>query len=208
MPEPCVVEETQYFGCYVSTYPICTTEGYWGELTTVDASAVEPNSWGFYATSRYILEGDIWLESALSVTGDRVSQHVFHISGDFQFYQCMLFHACQHIEIALIRFSGDPAAFDAVDPKSVYDLVAANLIDDTDVLFVQTDFPSTSDQLTPLEIDVPVTGIRDEHLYLFSTFETPLPEPGGPVSLGVGALALAGLARRRSRSVRSSGSSR
>jgi len=198
MPEPCVVEQTAFYGCAVSTEPTCTAEHPYAERTSVDAGTymLAPYNRDLWATSTFIFEGDIQVSIAVSLSGERVSQHLFHIGGAYDLGECLMSGTCQHFEIALIRFDGDPASFEAFDPKTVSDLVAANLIDASDILFVQTDFPDTFGQSTPLDIDVPVTGIRDEDLYLLSSFDTPLPEPAGSTSLGAGVLALAGLVRR------------
>jgi len=210
MPEPCVVEQTAFYGCAVSTEPTCTAEHPYAERTSVDAGTymLAPYNRDLWATSTFLFEGDIQVSIVVSLSGERVGQQLFHIGGAYDLGDCLMSGTCQHFEIALIRFDGDPASFDAFDPKTVSDLVAASLIDESDILFAQTDFPDTFGQSTPLDIDVPVTGIRDGDLYLFSSFETPLPEPTGSASLALGTLALAGLARCRSRSAGSSGSRR
>ena len=44
-------------------------------------------------------------------------------------------------------------------------------------------------------VDRDLDGIPDDQIYLFATFQTPLPEPSGPTMLLAGVLGLCGLAR-------------
>jgi hypothetical protein len=199
-PEPCVVEQLELSpgNCWATTVPTCLIED-----TTVEGYPTGPSAYG---ASLYFFEGDIGLEGVLSVSGSRISPQLFVISGEYLFGlnffpSCVGTAICGNAEIALIRFAGDPLAFDGLVPKTVYDLVAAGLIQNSDILFVHSDFPGLPGQpfeLAPLSFDVSVEGVPDDQIYLFSTFQTPLPEPSGPATLLAAAMGLCGLAKLKS----------
>lgn len=166
------------------------------EDTTVEG---HPSDRSVHGVSWYICEGDILLDGLLSVSGFRVSPRLVVVSGEYLFDFNIVPPDCGGAEIALIRFEGDPVAFDGLVPKTVYDLVTAELIAESDILFVHNEFPElppvTPPFSTPFSFDVLVGGIPDDQIYLFSTLQTPLPEPSGSGMLLTGVLGVYGLAR-------------
>jgi len=134
----------------------------------------------------------------ISASISRVSPALVVISGEY-LLSLSLFpipNQCGSAEIALIRFAGDPAAFIGLAPKTVYDFVTAGLIDEGDILFLQDEFLWLSSfEPVPFSFDVPLDGIPDDQIYLFSTLQTPLPEPSGLTMFLAGASGAYGLAR-------------
>ena len=191
-PEAFVFEDFDLLPGYCSaTVPL---SWFW-ERTTLEG---HPSDRGVDGVSEYICGGDMVLYGVISASTSRVSPALVVISGEY-LLTLSLFptpNHCGSAEIALIRFAGDPAAFIGLVPKTVYDFVTAGLIDEGDILFVQDEFLWLSfDEPVPFSFDVPVGGIPDDQIYLFSTLQTPLPEPSGLTMFLAGALGVYGLAR-------------
>jgi hypothetical protein len=164
------------------------------ESTTVEG---HPSDRSVHGVSEYICGGDMVFAALMSVSGSRVSPGLVVVSGEYLFsFSFAPPDECGSAEIALIRFAADPVAFDGLVPKTVYDFVTAGLIDEGDILFVQDEFLWLSfDEPVPFSFNVPVGGIPDDQIYLFSTLQTPLPEPSGLTMFLAGALSVYGLAR-------------
>jgi hypothetical protein len=191
-PEPSVVEDFELFPGYCSA----TIPPTWNwENATVEG---HPSDQSVDGVSEYVCEGDMVLTGNISASVSRVNPTRAVVSGEY-LLTLSLFptpNHCGSAEIALIRFAGDPAAFIGLVPKTVYDFVTAGLIDEGDILFVQDEFLWLSfDEPVPFSFDVPVGGIPDDQIYLFSTLQTPLPEPSGLTMFLAGALGVYGLAR-------------
>jgi len=194
-PEPCVVEDLDLStgDCWAATFPTCDLE---------DATVEGSSAGSVYGETYYLFEGDIGLYALLNASSFRIDPLTVQISGQYVFWMnyfwgCPGTDLCGSAEIALFRYAGDPAAFSGLVPITVSDFVAAGLIENSDILFVHTDFPEPPGQANPLSFEVHVGEIPDSQLYFFSTFQTPLPEPSGPATLFAGTLGLYGLARIR-----------
>jgi len=200
LSEPCVVEELDVVtgSCLVETHPICPPD----DTTTYASSEIG----GAQGLASYVVEGDIGSWANLLVYRNRIDPEILEISGSYYFSMnvysgCVGTGLCGTGEIALFRYIGDPASFAGVVPTTVADFVAAGLIESSDILFVHTDFLEPPDHSVPFVFDVSVSGVPDEQIYLFSTFQTPLPEPSNVAMLLSGASGLLGLARIKARRI-------
>lgn len=164
------------------------------ETTTVEG---HPSDRSVHGVSEYVCEGDMLLTGTISASVSRVNPTLAVVNGEYlMVYSAFEPNDCGSAEIALIRFAGDPAAFIGLVPKSVHDFVTAGLIDEGDILFLQDEFLWISiDGPVPFSFDVPVGGIADDQIYLFSMLQTPLPEPSAQTMLLVGVLGVYGVAR-------------
>jgi hypothetical protein len=138
----------------------------------------------------------------LYTRGGRVNGTTLNVMGDYFFepeFPCAPVEGCGSAEAAVIRYSGDPAAFEGFFPKSVHDLVAAGLIDETDILFLKDDFPGFAGGSVQFSATVDVRGIQNRDIYVFSTLQVPAPEPSGAAMLLVGAMTLHGLRKMQRR---------
>ena len=102
-------------------------------------------------------------QSRLDVSGERLSDEVFVVDVEHSTGDEGVFRA----EVALIRYSGDPLAFEGLLVSNVDQLVTLGLIQASDILF----FADTADFTTPSQFDVDVTGIPDDELVLFAIGE-------------------------------------
>ncbi len=186
----------EYFALSPQNCWASTLSGNISEYTTVEGHPIDRSIQG---TSEYICQGDMFLEAVMSAAASRESSQLVAISGEYLFDFNFLGPECGSTEIALFQYTGDPEWFHGLVPETVYDLVTAGLISESDILFVHTEFPDLRPPVppftTPFSFDVPVGAISDDQIYLFSTVQTPLPEPSGTTVLLAGALGLCGLAR-------------
>jgi hypothetical protein len=192
-PEASVVEDFELFPGYCSA-TISPPTSHW-LFTTVEG---HPSDRSVHGVSEYICGGDMVLDGVISASVSRVNPTLVVVSGeyrlDFNFFPTP--NDCGSAEIALIRFAGDPAAFIGLVPKTVHDFVTAGLIEEGDILFVQDEFLWLSlNDPVPFSFDVPIGGVPDDQIYLFSTLQTPLPEPSGQAMLLAGVSGVYGLAR-------------
>jgi hypothetical protein len=90
------------------------------------------------------------------------------------------------VELAVLRFSGDPTIFDGVEATTVTDLVTMGLIAESDILFLLT-FDNWGDEFVE---DVDVTGLADEEILLYSIGIGPIPEYDVPATTTTGTVTL------------------
>lgn len=179
--------------CSATISPGCCWED-----TTVEG---HPGDRSIDGVSEYVCEGDMGLDGVISASVSRVNPARVVVSGEYLMtYSAFEPNDCGSAEIALIRFAGDPAAFIDLAPKTVHDFVMAGLIAESDILFLQDEFLWISHlDPVPFSVEVPVAGVPDDQIYLFSTLQTPLPEPSRLTMFLAGALTAYGLARIKSR---------
>lgn len=111
--------------------------------------------------------GDTDHATVVYVSGQRVSPELFTAS-------CYVSSPELEVspqEVAVIRFAGDPTAFDGVEATGVADLVSLGLIGTDDVLAVATYTANGTFQL-----DADVTGIPDGEILIFGAGDGPVPE--------------------------------
>jgi hypothetical protein len=144
------------------TYPTCDWE------SNVIAGAVQDFDWQIDGEMpAYCIQGDIcgfWAYTNLF--GKRVGQNF--ILEVYYYSSTWWADFGGDAQAALIRFSGDPAAFDGLAPRSVHDLVDAGLIAESDILLLMDEFPipePNHDELFTFEI--PVNGINDNEIFIF-----------------------------------------
>jgi hypothetical protein len=117
--------------------------------------------------------------------GQRLSDELFEIDVDFEQR-----NGIARAELALLRYAGDPAAFEDLRVDSVGQLVDLGLIEETDILFLE---PIEADYVNQV-YEVDVSGIPDEHLVLFTVGEgrwVPIPATDARGTLVVAGLLLA-----------------
>ncbi len=158
-------------------------------------------SWEAHGVTWYVTNRDVLFESVIDVFGERVSPQRFVISGSYdltfvRFLGQLGYDQTGSAEIAVIRFSADPAGLVGLLPTGVYDLVAAGLIEESDILY-RDDFTDATSFAMEFSFEVDVTDINDGQLFLFATAQGEVPEPEQWMMLAAGIACLMGLHCRR-----------
>jgi hypothetical protein len=117
---------------------------------------------GFFPTV-----GDTDYSNILYVSGQRVSPELFTASSYLSSPEIDI----SPQEVAVIRYSGDPYAFDGVEAAGVADLVSLGLIGADDVLAV-----ATYTAYGNFQLDADVTGLSDDEILIFATGDGPVAE--------------------------------
>ena len=105
------------------------------------------------------------------LVGERVSARGFLVDG----FVDLTLGLSGTVEVAVLRFSGEPTVFEGVEAASVYDLVSLGLIGNADVLAV-----TTVAVQGPIALEADVNGLADHEILLFAaaTGEMPGVFPG------------------------------
>lgn len=127
--------------------------------------------------------GDTEEAALLGLIGRRMTVSTFAVEGYFYVFATPPIGAA---EVAVIRYSGDPTAFDGVAAGSVHDLVDLGLIAPGDILY-EVGF----DAYAEFQFEVDVTGLDDDEIVIFGTVAGPIPPcQDVPATTGVAAMLL------------------
>lgn len=138
----------------------------------LSANATEGGSW--QVSSNFFLWGPDApgpggiAGTGLSFSGSRISESSFRINGVLGAYDTSDGSPIDRgiVEVALLRFSGDPTEFEDVYVESLAGLIAIGVVDPSDVLFSEVVSYSVGPSLN-VEYDVDVAGVPDEEIVLF-----------------------------------------
>ena len=135
----------------------------------------------------------------ITVESESLSEDTLRVFGLYQRA------ANSELELSLFRFTGDRELLADEQVSSVFDLVAMGLIDPSDIVFVETDFPFAY-PLDMFEFEVDVTGVEADELFVLASGIAPPCSPvfvpaAGPYSLAALAVLLLAASWRRAASV-------
>lgn len=152
----CIDQELE-FGGFCWTYCGAGASSPYHTCQEVDSYAGYP--WGSGGRSG-------WREDDMGLSEVSVDVQVVSSPGvlDLAIYSTRDYSTESHIEVAVIRFAGDPNVFVDLEVVSTTELIDLGILDPGDVLFVKNDFPMGN---YGTDVQVDTTGVPPEEIVVF-----------------------------------------